>query len=53
VLTVTDGTQHASVTLFGQYLATGFHLKSDGAAGTDITYTPPITQPGELAGSHG
>jgi len=41
VLTVTDGALHASVTLFGQYIAKGFQLASDGAAGTDITYVQP------------
>ena len=29
----------ATVTLFGQYVATGFHLATDGVAGTALTYT--------------
>jgi hypothetical protein len=31
VLTITDGTLRASVTLFGQYVAAGFHFAKDGA----------------------
>jgi hypothetical protein len=38
--------------LFGQYVATGFQLASDGQAGTVITYTPPVTGP-VLAAKHG
>jgi hypothetical protein len=42
VLTITDGSQTLKVTLFGQYVAAGFHLASDGAAGgTLVTYTAP------------
>jgi len=40
-LTVTDGTQQTSITLFGQYIAAGFSLESDGHSGTAISYTPP------------
>jgi hypothetical protein len=40
-LTITDGTFHASVTLFGQYTAAGFHLGADGTVGTDVTYAQP------------
>ena len=37
-LTITDGAFKASVTLFGQYVAAGFHLATDHAGGTAITY---------------
>ena len=52
-LTVTSGTAHATITLFGQYVATGFQLASDGTAGTVITYSgsPAAGAPG-LAGNH-
>jgi hypothetical protein len=49
-LTITDGTLHASVTLFGQYAAAGFHFASDGVVGTVITYAPPPAAHLELAG---
>lgn len=52
VLTVTDGTLSAQVTLFGQYVVGGFHLASDKAAGTVITYATLPAQHIELAGSH-
>jgi autotransporter passenger strand-loop-strand repeat protein len=38
-LTITDGALKATVMLFGQYVAQGFKLSSDGAGGTAITYT--------------
>jgi len=38
-LTVTDGALTATVTLFGNYIATGFHLANDGAGGTAVTYS--------------
>jgi autotransporter passenger strand-loop-strand repeat protein len=41
VLTITDGTLTAAVTLFGQYAAAGFHIGGDGHGGTAITYAPP------------
>jgi autotransporter passenger strand-loop-strand repeat protein len=50
VLSVTDGTHKAAVTLFGQFMAAGstgtaaaagFHFASDGASGTSITWTAP------------
>jgi hypothetical protein len=37
-LTVTSGGDSMSVTLFGQYMAAGFELNSDGNGGTMITY---------------
>ena len=43
-LTVTDGTQKATIALFGQYVAAGFHTITDGAAGSVISYsTPPAS----------
>jgi len=42
VLTVSDGTHTASVTLFGQYVAAGFHKFGDGVeGGTLVFYRPP------------
>jgi hypothetical protein len=38
VLTITDGFEQASITLFGQYVAAGFHMGSDGHGGTAVTY---------------
>jgi len=38
VLTVTDGTLHASVALFGNYVAAGFHLAFERSVGTAVTY---------------
>jgi fibronectin-binding autotransporter adhesin len=50
-LTVTDGSLQAQITLLGQYMASGFHKSSDGAAGgTIVTYTPPAAS--ALATSH-
>jgi autotransporter passenger strand-loop-strand repeat protein len=50
VLTITDGALKARITLFGQYVATGFKLSAAGG-GTAITYTS-ATAHAELAGSH-
>jgi hypothetical protein len=50
-LTIIDGTLNASVTLFGQYLAAGFHSVTDYAGGTAITYSA-VTSHVELMGSH-
>jgi hypothetical protein len=41
VLTITDGALHAKLTLFGQYVVAGFHLASNHAGGTAITYEEP------------
>jgi hypothetical protein len=38
-----------TVTLFGQYTAAGFHLATDGAVGTDVTYAQPPAAHLELA----
>jgi hypothetical protein len=43
-LTVTDGKLKATITLFGQYVAAGFHLATDGPAGTAITYAQPAVK---------
>jgi len=48
---VTDGALKATITLFGQYVAAGFHLTHNAAGGTTITYTAPAAHL-ELAGSH-
>jgi hypothetical protein len=43
-VTVTDSTHVASIHLFGQYVAFGFHLNADNThGGTALTYTPPHT----------
>jgi autotransporter passenger strand-loop-strand repeat protein len=54
-LTVTSGTVKATVTLFGQYVAAGFNLSSDGDVGTVITYsgTTVGTALAGLAAKHG
>ena len=49
VLTITDGALKATVTLFGQYVAAGFHLAKDSATGTAITYAQPPAHVAELA----
>jgi hypothetical protein len=41
VLTLTDGSQSLKVTLFGQYVAAGFHLAADSGGGTVVTYAVP------------
>lgn len=41
VLSLTDGTHTAKITLFGQFSAAGFHVASDGGSGEIVTYTPP------------
>jgi hypothetical protein len=41
VLTLTDGAQSLKVTLFGQYVAAGFHLAADSGGGTVVTYAAP------------
>jgi hypothetical protein len=38
VLHITDGALHATVTLFGQYVAAGFKLAADATGGTNLTY---------------
>jgi len=51
-LTITEGTQKATITLFGQYVAAGFHTISDGAAGTVITYSTASAGLPSLAPGH-
>jgi autotransporter passenger strand-loop-strand repeat protein len=51
-LTVTEGALKFTATLFGQYVAAGFHFAKDGA-GTAITYAkPPGSTAAELALTH-
>jgi hypothetical protein len=52
VLTITDGTSVIAVTLFGQYVAAGFHAAANGAGGTAITYTTPVAAHVDLAVDH-
>lgn len=52
VLTISNGALHASVTLFGQHIAGGFHLAPDRAAGTAITYTTMSAAHLDLAAHH-
>jgi autotransporter passenger strand-loop-strand repeat protein len=52
VLTVTDGARNARVTLFGQYVAAGFHFSKAGA-GTAITYSGTTAAHVDLAAGHG
>jgi autotransporter passenger strand-loop-strand repeat protein len=51
-LTLTDGALTATVTLFGQYIANGFHLTRDAAGGTAITYAQPSAQHLEIVTGH-
>lgn len=50
-LTVKDGNLTGTVTLFGQYVAAGFHLTKDSAGGTTITYTSPAAHRQDIAGA--
>lgn len=49
VLTVSDGTHTASVTLFGQYVAAGFHKFGDGVEGGTLVFYKPVEGSGLLA----
>ncbi|WP_426442478.1 DUF4347 domain-containing protein [Bradyrhizobium genosp. P] len=40
-LSISDGTHSASIALFGQYAAAGFHVGNDSGAGTIVTYADP------------
>ena len=51
VLTLTDGAQSLKVTLFGQYVAAGFHLAADNFGGTVVTYAAPAAHI-DLAAGH-
>ncbi len=52
ILTVTDGGQSLKITLFGQYVAAGFHLAADHATGTVVTYAAPPAAHIVLAAGH-
>ncbi len=53
VLTVTDGVHSLKLTLFGQYVAAGFQMASDGHGGTAITYAAPKNaETAMIAGTH-
>jgi autotransporter passenger strand-loop-strand repeat protein len=52
-LRVTDGTQRATITLFGQYVAAGFHVISDGAVGSVVSYGSATAMLHDLAGKPG
>jgi hypothetical protein len=47
-LTVSNGTQTASITLFGQFLSTGFKSSADSGVGTDIKYARPTAHTTDL-----
>jgi len=49
VLTVTDGTDTARITLIGDYLASTFTVASDGDGGTTVTATPSSPSGGSPA----
>ena len=40
-LSISYTTHNASIALFGQFAAAGFHVGSDAGSGTMVTYTPP------------
>jgi autotransporter passenger strand-loop-strand repeat protein len=50
VLTMTEGDLNVRITLFGQYVAGGFHFNNDAAGGTAITYAVSSSAHAELAG---
>jgi hypothetical protein len=52
-LTITDSTHTAQVTLLGQYAASGFRDRADGAGGTLVTYAPPPESSFNLAAHAG
>ncbi len=52
-MTITDGKLTAAVTLFGNYVAGGFKLASDGAAGTAVTYVSATAAHADLAVKEG
>ncbi len=52
-LVVTDGAMRLALTLFGQFTAAGFSVKTDGHSGSIITYTPTATATAfQLAAPH-
>jgi autotransporter passenger strand-loop-strand repeat protein len=51
VLKITEGAKTANITLFGQYVAAGFHFAKDGA-GTAITYAEPPAAQAQISVSH-
>jgi hypothetical protein len=53
VLTITEGAMRASLTLFGQFVAAGFHLATNYAGGTAITYSEPSTEHVPQLTAHG
>jgi hypothetical protein len=52
-LTITQGSSKASITLFGQYVASGFHLAQTPSGAVELTYTPPKSTHLGLAANHG
>jgi autotransporter passenger strand-loop-strand repeat protein len=52
-LTVSDGAMKATITVFGQYVAAGFHIATDHVAGSVITYSPPTSSTQIIALKHG
>jgi autotransporter passenger strand-loop-strand repeat protein len=51
-LTVTDGVHTANIALLGQYMASQFHLATDGPAGTLVTDPPAATTSALLSLPH-
>jgi len=53
-VTVTDGAMTASIILFGQFTAAGFHIAADHAGGSVLTYSPPssASTPAIATGHH-
>jgi hypothetical protein len=53
-LTITEGTQKTTITLFGQYVAAGFHMRADTGNGTAITYSSAGAETSStIHGGHG
>jgi len=52
ILTITEDGLNVRITLFGQYVAEGFHFTEDATGGTAITYTVSSGAHVDLAGGH-
>ena len=48
-LTLTSGAATSKITLFGQFMASGFSTAAEGTSGTAVSYTPPTVQPQAIA----
>jgi len=51
-ITIADGNLRASLVLFGNYVAAGFHLSHTAGGGTLVTYEPPTAAHMDFAVGH-